>query len=272
MSTTKVTDSLRNVTAVDAAKITTGTIPEARITSLDSTKLTGTVDIARLPSTAVNSNVDLTTLSASNLTSGTVATARLGSGTASSSTFLRGDSTYAEAGGGGGAWNFIRSQTASSSTTMEFTTDIDSTYDVYKIIYSDLEFSADVEFKFRIGASGYDSGSADYTFAFTGSIGGGTSDYNSNSANGIILTGGAWQDGSSIGSAHMEVTLYTPSETTHNKTIGVQYVGQSSNGKAHHLVGAGVRFATAAYTRIQLSLQTGTIVSGTARLYGISNS
>lgn len=100
MSTTKVTDSLRNVTVVDAAKITTGTIPEARITSLDSTKLTGTVDIARLPSTAVNSNVDLTTLSASNLTSGTVATARLGSGTASSSTFLRGDSTYAAAGGG----------------------------------------------------------------------------------------------------------------------------------------------------------------------------
>ena len=58
MSTTKVTDALRNVTAVDAAK------------------LTGSVDVARLPSTAVNSNVDLTTLSASNLTSGTVADAR----------------------------------------------------------------------------------------------------------------------------------------------------------------------------------------------------
>ena len=41
MSTTKVTDALRNVTAVDAAKITTGT-----------------VDVARLPSTVLNSNVD----------------------------------------------------------------------------------------------------------------------------------------------------------------------------------------------------------------------
>ena len=172
----------------------------------------------------------------------------------------------------GGAWNFIRSQTASSSTTMEFTTDIDSTYDVYKIIYSDLEFSTDVTFKFRIGASSYDSGSADYTFAFTGAIGNGNSPYVSTSANGIILTGGAYQDGSSIGSAHMEVTLYTPSETTHNKTIGVQYVGQSSDGKAHCLAGAGVRYATAAYTRIQLSLHSGTITSGTARLYGISNS
>jgi len=138
----------------NAANISSGTIPEARIATLDATKLTGTVNNARisldaaeipsistdkltsgtipdarLPSTALNSNVDLTTLSASNLTSGTlpdarfgalpavsgvnltalngsnigsgtVPTARLGSGTASSSTFLRGDSTYAAAGGG----------------------------------------------------------------------------------------------------------------------------------------------------------------------------
>ena len=40
-------------------------------------------------------------IAASAIDSGTIATARLGSGTASSSTFLRGDQTYAEAGGGG---------------------------------------------------------------------------------------------------------------------------------------------------------------------------
>ncbi len=90
-------------------------------TTIDATALTGDVPNASFPSTlpaasaanltaipAANitgtlpaiSGASLTALNASNLGSGTVPTARLGSGTASSSTFLRGDSTYAEAGGG----------------------------------------------------------------------------------------------------------------------------------------------------------------------------
>ena len=57
MSQTKVTDALRNVTAVDGTKITTGTIPEARITSLDATKLTGNIANARIPASAVTQHV-----------------------------------------------------------------------------------------------------------------------------------------------------------------------------------------------------------------------
>ena len=60
-----------------------GTVTNAKIVGMDSSKLTGTIVDARLPSTALNSNVDLTTLSASNLTSGTVADARLGTVSAS---------------------------------------------------------------------------------------------------------------------------------------------------------------------------------------------
>ena len=153
MSTTKVTDSVRNVTAVDAAK------------------LTGSIVDARLPATALNSNVDLTALSASNLTSGTLAearlatldatkltgtvadarlgtvsasklsgvvpTANLGTGTASSSTFLNGAGAYAEA--GGGAWNFIGTAANSGSPVIDhfgFTTGITNTYATYVILCS----------------------------------------------------------------------------------------------------------------------------------------
>ena len=49
------------------------------------------------------SGIGLTALNASNLYSGTVTTGRLGSGTASNSTFLRGDNTWATPSGGGGS-------------------------------------------------------------------------------------------------------------------------------------------------------------------------
>ena len=64
MSVTKVTDAMRNVTEVDAAKITTGTIPEARITTLAATKLTGSIDAARVPAGAVTQHVQATDLTA----------------------------------------------------------------------------------------------------------------------------------------------------------------------------------------------------------------
>ena len=57
-------------------------------------------DTVNIPSGVTLANAGTVTgLPASAITTGTMATARLGSGTASSSTFLRGDQTYATAGG-----------------------------------------------------------------------------------------------------------------------------------------------------------------------------
>ena len=58
----------------------------ASLTNLPAAQLSGTA-------AAINGS-NITNLNASNIASGTVPTARLGSGTASSSTFLRGDSTF----------------------------------------------------------------------------------------------------------------------------------------------------------------------------------
>ena len=61
-------------------------IPDSALSAVTASKLTGA-----LPAI---SGANLTNLDASDLASGTVPTARLGSGTANSSTFLAGDSTF----------------------------------------------------------------------------------------------------------------------------------------------------------------------------------
>ena len=70
---------------------------------LDATDgLTGAVPVANGgtgSTTAAGARSNLGTNDAANITTGTIATARLGSGTANSTTFLRGDQTWATAGG-----------------------------------------------------------------------------------------------------------------------------------------------------------------------------
>ena len=81
------TGIVTSLTAVSSAKVGSGVTlsPDGDIFATGVTTAT----------TFSGSGASLTNLNASNIASGTVPTARLGSGTASSSTFLRGDSTFA---------------------------------------------------------------------------------------------------------------------------------------------------------------------------------
>ena len=87
MAITKIVDDMRTTTGLDGAKVTTGTIPEARITTLDSTKLTGTVDNARISLDAA----EIPNLDAAKITSGDIALARLGNVPPSDTTSIQND-------------------------------------------------------------------------------------------------------------------------------------------------------------------------------------
>ena len=79
------------------------------------TPATGTVTNDMLAGSIANSKLATDPTNASNLASGTVPTARLGSGTASSSTFLRGDSSFASVPGIDAYWSASRNSGQSVS-------------------------------------------------------------------------------------------------------------------------------------------------------------
>ena len=136
------------ITALNATELTSGTVPDARfpatlpatsgvnLTALNATQLTsGTVPDARFPATlpAVSganltalpatlpaaSGVNLTALNATQLTSGTVPIGRIGAtGTASASTYLRGDNAWATVSGGTTSDSFATIAVAGQSSVV----------------------------------------------------------------------------------------------------------------------------------------------------------
>lgn len=223
------------------------------------------------------SGVNLTALNAANLGSGTVPTARLGSGTASSSTFLRGDSTYAEVGGAG--LTLLGTGTASSSASLAFTSLMTSTYTVYLMVFeallpatngtipylylseddgssyttSDMRYIAPSTF---YGGSGSPSGNGGNTEASAANFWQLTGGALSNATN-QGMSGHVWlfdtQNNSSLSRMHGK--LVYSSDTTHNQIAANDVYGNT--------VSATDKDA------IKVQMSSGNIASGKVKLYGV---
>ena len=127
-------------------------------------------------------------LPAANLT-GTVATARLGSGTADSTTFLRGDQTYAEA--GGGAYEILDVVNVTSSTaSVLVATGMSTAYRKYKVAFACTSPSAGVSLRMQGRKAGVVQ-TSNYTYAsYSIETGGTTTTDNSAATTSVNLSGG----------------------------------------------------------------------------------
>lgn len=93
-------------------------------------------DVTNLTTDLAGKAASSHTHAAADIASGTIATARLGAGTANAGTFLRGDQTWAAAGGGSDPWTYVKlgsdfpttSATAVDVTGMFFTPQANQTY------------------------------------------------------------------------------------------------------------------------------------------------
>ena len=179
----------------------------------------------------------------------------------------------------GGAMTLLETQTASSSSTLSFTSNSDDTYDEYVFKFYDIHPSAaDNHFQvnFRDGSTAYDATKTTTFFRSVhreddglGSIGyiTGSDLAQSTAAQPLNVTLDAENDSCLVGQLH----LYNPSSTTFVKhyiarTQVVLYAASSQE-----VYVAGYCNVTAAIDGVQFKFSSGNIDSGVIKMYGVGD-
>jgi len=204
---------------------------------------------------------------------GVVPTANLGSGSASSSVFLSGASTWIAA--GGGSWNLISAQTASDDGQIEFTdSHFTSTYDVYKVVISDAIAATDgSDLRIRVSQSGSYSTTTDYEWGTDYLWYNDQARFGESAGTAFELTYIA--TGNAAGETfNSEVTIYNPLSTNNYKLFEATTMYISNTGLMYRSDFGG-RFTAAYGTALdafKFYMSTGNITSGLFVLYGLSKS
>ena len=172
----------------------------------------------------------------------------------------------------------LETQTASSSSTIDFTSDIDSTYKEYQFHFIDIHPSGDgTKFQFQVDTGTNTSYNQTITstsfYAYHAEDDSGTSlsyDGSYDQAQGtgfqdLIFYQGNGNDESCVGILH----LFDPSNSTFVKHFISRGVRYSANDQASDEYAAGYVNTTTALTRVRFKFNSGTIDAGTIKMYGV---
>ena len=178
----------------------------------------------------------------------------------------------------GGAMNLISTQTASSSSTISFTSGIDSTYDEYVFKFYDIHCGTeDKDFSFQVDTGTNTNYNQTITSTYFNAMhseggSGGALEYNTSKdqAQGsafqvLAYSLGADNDQATSG----ELRLFSPSSSTFVKN----FIGRSNNVTLSDYsidsYVSGYVNTTTALTRVQFKMSSGTF-DGVIKLYGVS--
>ena len=198
-------------------------------------------------------------------------------GTASSSTFLRGDNAWAAA--GGGAWTFISETVASSSATISITSGITSTYDMYMIVITNIEPATD-DSELRMTVS-TDGGSSYRTSGYRETAsrhgpGSARDDYvNSGATSLLILAGSATSESLSSSNRDGSVTIYIPNPSDAGEKTQIWWIGgyHTAGNEQMTIHGTGCYDSAAEdLDAVRFQMESGNISTGNFALYGLKNS
>lgn len=172
--------------------------------------------------------------------------------------------------GSSGALVFIAAATAAVSTTIDFTTGIDSTYDHYIFELSNIVFLTNSnQLFFRTssnGGSSYDSGVTDYNYTRTNINASSSFSQDQVQDTKIALTP-TINNTANVGLINGQVSLWNPSSTNYCKVTSDLSTGDQIGARCY-----ANRTSAAAVNAIRFLMSSNTITSGVIRMYGVKKS
>ena len=178
----------------------------------------------------------------------------------------------------GGAMTLLETQTASSSSTITFDSNIDSTYKEYQIHWTDVHPSANGEkfqVNFRDGSTAYDATKTTTAFESYQNEAGSSAALTYQTGNDLAQSTSAQHISDGQGNENDEscvgiLTLYAPSDTTFVKHFILDTQCYNEGDFSVRRLIAGYCNTTSAIDGVQFSFSSGNIDAGTFKLYGVS--
>jgi hypothetical protein len=186
--------------------------------------------------------------------------------------------TSTPSGVGGGSLNLISTQTASSSSTIDFTSGIDSSYKEYIFKFIDIHPATDgaiLQCNGRDGGSSFDATKTTTFFYAYHDEGDSDTTLEYNASYDIAQSTSAFRISNLLGNGNDEsysgtMHLFDPSNTTFVKHFILRASMYQSGSYSFDINVAGYFNTTSAIDGLQFSMSSGNIDSGTIKLYGVS--